>query len=56
MDEKMQDIVFNMMCDLKKKDIDPLFKASLIQEFMDSKGLTGRQMYKIYGRAEIHAP
>lgn len=49
MDEKMQDIVFNMMCDLKKKEIDPLFKASLIQEFMDSKGLTGRQMSKYMG-------
>lgn len=37
------------MCDMKKKDIEPIGKAKLIQEYMDINGITGRQMAKRIG-------
>jgi hypothetical protein len=44
MEKDIQDLVFNLMCDLKKREIEPIGRARLIQSYLDSAGLSGRQL------------
>jgi hypothetical protein len=44
MEEEIRDLVFNLMCDLKKKDIQPIAKAKLIRTYLTDINLTERQL------------
>jgi len=49
MEDEMKELVFNMMCDLKKKEIEPKARAMLIQNYLDKTGLSGRALAKQLG-------
>ena len=44
MEREIKTLVFNLMCDLKKKEVEPKDRATLIRKYMDSEGLSARQM------------
>jgi Trp operon repressor len=43
------ELVFNFLCDLKKKDIDPLQRSRIIQKYMEENALSQRELSKQMG-------
>ena len=43
------DIVFNFLCDLKKKDIDKLKRAKLVREYLNETGISERELSRQLG-------
>jgi len=46
MDKDVYGLVYNFLCDLKKKDIDKFARARLINEYMRERNLSIRQLAK----------
>jgi len=49
MDKDIRDLVYNLLCDLKKKEIDKFVRARLIREYSNSRNISGRQLAKQLG-------
>lgn len=49
MDNELKELVYNLMCDLKKKEIEPAAKARLIQQYIASENLSQRQLARQLG-------
>jgi hypothetical protein len=44
MDSEVQKLVFNLMLDMRKEELEPIGRARLIQNYLDDNSLTGRQL------------
>lgn len=44
MEDEIKTLIFNLMCDMKKEEIAPIGRARLIQSYIESTGITGRQL------------
>jgi hypothetical protein len=49
MEDEVKELVFNMMCDMKKHELEPIGRAKLIQNYLEQTGLTGRMLAKRIG-------
>jgi IS30 family transposase len=44
METEIKALVYNLMCDMKKQEIDPIGRAKLIQSYMDDTKISGREL------------
>ena len=49
MDTEFKTLVFNLMCDLKKKEIEPLGRARIIKEYLDDSKISERELARQLG-------
>lgn len=49
MDKLKESMVYNFLCDLKKKEISPIDRANMLQEYLEAKCISQRQLARDLG-------